>query len=73
MSAFTLKTVEITESESIEGVKELWLKVNSGFYASYIVTVIYNHPNNKNYNILKFGERFQDIRLKKKISIYLDI
>ena len=41
------KITEIIIKEPIEGIEELWLKVQSGFYASFIVADIYNHANNK--------------------------
>ena len=65
-----LKVTEIIVKEPIEGIEELWLKVQSGFHASFIVSAIYNHPNNKIENILKLEERFQDMLLKKK-NIYV--
>ena len=54
------------QKEPIEGIEELWLKVQSGFHASFIVSAIYNHPNNKIENILKLEKRFQGMLLKRK-------
>ena len=55
-------------NQLIEGIDELWLKVQYGFHALLSVAAKYNHPNNKNENILKL-ERFQDILLKKNIYV----
>ena len=65
------KVTETIMKEPIEGTDELQLEVQSGFYASFIVTAINNYPNNKVNNILKLEEQFQDILLKKKNTYIL--
>ena len=44
-----LKVTEIMQKEPIEEFEEFWLKVQSGFHDSFIVSAIYNHPNKKNW------------------------